>query len=26
VPPGFEMDDHEIYIYGRCAECAGVKV
>ena len=26
VPPGFEMDDHEIYIYGRCAECTGVKV
>jgi Fur family transcriptional regulator, ferric uptake regulator len=21
VPPGFKMDDHEIYLYGTCAGC-----
>ncbi len=21
VPPGFVMDDHEIYLYGRCSSC-----
>jgi Fur family ferric uptake transcriptional regulator len=22
APPGFEVDDHELWLYGRCPECA----
>jgi len=25
APKGFETDDHEIYLYGRCAECVGAR-
>lgn len=23
VPPGFEMEDHHLLLYGRCPECVG---
>lgn len=23
APPGFRVDDHEVVLYGRCAECVG---
>lgn len=26
VPPGFQMEDHEIFIYGRCAACLEQKI
>ena len=24
VPPGFSLEDHELVLYGRCAECAAL--